>query len=143
METIREQLRNGVAVDLQQVEAKIMSLFDKLESTMHDMAGKHNVLVQSIGKDMDELEMKLRELQSKIEDVNKTPQVVEAYSANPANKDKVHDAYYSYLSKPKIEISPNGKITISFSQDWQDMEKENFLKDMRARAITKAGKPDA
>jgi ADP-ribose pyrophosphatase YjhB (NUDIX family)/Txe/YoeB family toxin of Txe-Axe toxin-antitoxin module len=143
METIREQLRNGVAVDLQQVEAKIMALFDKLESAMHDISGKHNLLAQSIGKDMDELEMKLRELQSKIEDVNKTPAVIEAYSANPANKDKVHDAYYSYLSKPKIEISPNGKITISFSQDWQDMEKENFLKDMRARTIAKAGKSDA
>lgn len=139
METIREQLRNGMAVDLQQVEARIMQLFDKLEEATHSLAGKHNELAQAAGKDMDELEAKLRELQSKIDSVEKVPQVVEAYSSNPANKDKVHDEYYSYLSKPKIEISPNGKITISFSQDWQDLEKENFLKDMRARAITKVG----
>jgi hypothetical protein len=132
-----------MAVDLQQVEGKIMGLFDKLESVMHDLAGKHNVLAQAVSKDMDELEAKLRELQSKIENVDKGPQVVEAFSSNPANKDQVHNEYYSYLSKPKIEISPNGKITISFSQDWQNLEKENFLKDMRARVITKAGKSDA
>lgn len=143
METIRETMRNGVAIDLQQVESRITSLFDKLEDTMHDMSGKHNQLVESVGKDMDELEMKLRELQSKIDSADdKGPQVIEAFSANPANKDKVHDAFYSYLSKPKIEIMPSGKITISFSEDWQNLEKENFLKDMRAKVISKAGKTD-
>jgi ADP-ribose pyrophosphatase YjhB (NUDIX family)/Txe/YoeB family toxin of Txe-Axe toxin-antitoxin module len=140
METIREQMRNGVAVDLQQIESRMMSLFDKLEETVHDMAGKHNKLIESAGKDMDELESKLRELQNKIENIDKKPETVEAFSANPANKDAVHDAYYSYLTKPKIEILPTGKITISFGQDWQDLEKENFLKDMRAKVITKAGK---
>lgn len=143
METIREQLRNGMAVDLQQVEGRIMKLFDKLEEVVHEAAGKHNQLVQSVGKDIDELEMKLRELQSKIDDVEKKPQVVEAYSSNPANKDRVHDEYYSYLSKPKIEISPNGKITILFAHDWQDMERENFLRDLRAKVISKASKSDA
>ena len=135
METIREQLRNGMAVDLQQVEARIMKLFDKLEEVMHDLTGKHNNLAQEVGKDIDELEVKLRELQQKIDNVDKGPQVIEAFSANPANKDKVHDEYYSYLTKPKIEISPNGKIVISFSQDWQDEEKTNFLQDMRAKAL--------
>lgn len=138
METIREQLRNGVAVDLQQVETKIMNLFDKLEDAVHNVTGKHNELVQSVGKDMDELESKLRELQSKIDSKPKKSETVEAVSYNPANKDKVHDAYYSYLTKPKIEISPNGKIVISFAPDWQDLEKENFLKDMRAKVISKA-----
>jgi 8-oxo-dGTP diphosphatase len=140
METIREQLRNGMAVDLQQVESRIMGLFDKLETVMHDITGKHNHLVESVGKDIDELESKLRELQNKIEDVDKGPQVVEAFSANPANKDKVHDEYYSYLSKPKIEISPSGKITITFAHDWQDLEKENFLKDLRVKALGKKEK---
>lgn len=132
-----------MAVDLQQVEARIMALFDKLESSVHEMTGKHNELVQAVGKDMDELELKLRELQSKIENIDKKPETIEAFSTNPANKDKVHDAFYSYLSKPRIEIMPTGKIIISFGQDWQDLEKENFLKDMRARVITKAGKSDA
>lgn len=135
METIREQMRNGMAIDLQQVESRIMKLFDKLEEATHTLTGKHNELAQAAGKDIDELESKLRELQSKIDSVDKVPQVVQAYSSNPANHGKVHDEYYSYLSKPKIEISPNGKITISFSQDWQDLEKENFLKDMRAKII--------
>lgn len=143
MESIREQLRNGMAVDLQQVEGRIMKLFDKLEEIMHELTGKHNTLAESVGKDIDELESKLRELQSKINDPAPTPKTVEAYSADPANKDKVHDAFYSYLSKPRIEIAPNGKITITFAQDWQDMERENFLKDMRARVITKAGRSDA
>ena len=143
MESIREQMRNGMAVDLQQVEGRIMSLFDKLEESVHNFSDKHNDLAEAVGKDMDDLESKLRELQTKIDTMDKKPTTVEAYSANPANKDQVHDAYYSYLSKPRIEISPNGKITISFGQDWQSLEKENFLKDMRARVITKAGKSDA
>jgi hypothetical protein len=140
METIRETMRNGMAVDLQQVEGRIMKLFDKLESAVHDMSGKHNHLVEAVGKDIDELESRLRELQSKIHETAPAPQTIEAYSTNPANKDKVHDQYYSYLTKPRIEIAPSGKITITFSEDWQDLEKENFLKDMRARVINKAGK---
>ncbi len=140
MESIRETMRNGMAVDLQQIEGRIMHLFDKLEETVHEVAGKHNSLTQAVGKEMDELEAKLRELQSKINDTKSAPQTIEAFSANPANKDRVHDEYYSYLTKPRIEISPNGKITISFAQDWQDLEKENFLRDMRAKAINKAGK---
>lgn len=140
METIRETMRNGMAVDLQQVEGRIMSLFDKLESAVHDMSGKHNHLAEAVGKDIDELEAKLRDLQSKIHETASAPQTVEAYSANPANHGKVHDEYYSYLTKPRIEIAPNGKITITFGQDWQDLERENFLKDMRARVINKAGK---
>jgi 8-oxo-dGTP pyrophosphatase MutT (NUDIX family) len=140
METIREQMRNGVAVDLQQVEARIMKLFDRLEDAVHETAGKHNHLVATVGKDIDELEVKLRELQSKINEPIPSPQTVEAYSTNPANEHKVHDAYYSYLSKPKIEIAPTGKITITFASDWQNEEKTNFLQDMRARVINKAGK---
>lgn len=140
METIREQMRNGVAVDLQQVEMRLMKLFDKLEETVHSMAEKHNKLAEDAGKEVDELELKLRELQQKIEDISRKPKTVEAYSSNPANKDKIHDQYYSYLTKPRIDILPNGRITISFSEDWQDMEKENFLKDLRAKVIKKAGK---
>jgi len=140
METIREQLRNGVAIDLQQVESRMMVLFDKLEEVMHDLTDKHNTLSEHVGRDVDELEQKLRELQDKICHINKVPHTVEAYSTNPANKDKIHDEYYPYLTKPKIEISPNGKITISFGTDWQDEERVNFLQDLRAKVITKAGK---
>lgn len=140
METIREHMRNGMAIDLQQTETKIMTLFDKLEDVVHDVVGKHNMLAEEAGKEIEELERKLRELQSKIEEMDKKPEVVEAYSSNPANKDKIIDEYYSYLPKPSIEISPNGKIRISFGSDWNTLEKENFLKDMRARVIKKASK---
>ena len=112
-------------------------MFDKLEDTVHEVTSKHNHLAQAVGKEMDELEAKLRELQSKINDPAPSPQTIEAFSTNPANKDKVHDEYYSYLTKPRIEIQPNGKITISFAQDWQDLEKENFLRDMRVRTLGK------
>src|ERR1019366_6474066 len=95
METIREQMRNGMAVDLQQVEGRIMRLFDKLEEAVHEVSGKHNQLAQMVGMDVDELETKLRELQSRINEPAPTPQTVEAYSTHPADKDKVHDTYYS------------------------------------------------
>ena len=138
METIREQIRNGVAIDLQQVESKILKLFDRLEEATHELAGAHNKLAQEVGKDMDELEQKLRELQVKIDEVEtKKPKTVEAFSMNPANSDKVHNRLYSYLTKPRVEIQPNGKITISFGDDWEDLERGNFLEDIRARVIAR------
>lgn len=143
METIRETIRNGVAIDIQQVESRIMGLFDKLEDCLRDVIDKHNDLSESAGRDIDELEAKLRELQAKLEEMGKRPEVIEAYSSNPPNPNRVHDDSYPYLPKPQIEISPNGKIKISFGSDWTALEKENFLKDMRAKVIKKAGKSDA
>lgn len=138
METIREQIRNGVAVDLQQVEAKILKLFDRLEEATHELAGAHNKLAQDVGRDMDELEAKLRELQAKLDATEtRKPKTVEAFSSNPADSNKVHNRLYSYLTKPRVEISPNGKITISFGDDWEDLERSNFLEDMRARVIAR------
>jgi ADP-ribose pyrophosphatase YjhB (NUDIX family) len=139
METIRETIRNGVAIDLQQVEGRIMSLFDRLEQTTHELTGKHNLLAQKAGEDMDELEARLRELQSKIaeSEQKQKAQKVEAFSANPANKDVVHSRLYSYLSKPRVEIMPSGKITIMFGNDWEDLERSNFVEDMRAKVLAR------
>jgi 8-oxo-dGTP pyrophosphatase MutT (NUDIX family)/Txe/YoeB family toxin of Txe-Axe toxin-antitoxin module len=139
METIREQMRNGMAVDLQQVEARIMKLFDKLEEMVHEVAGKHNKLTQDAGVEVDDIKIKLRELQSKMEELEKQPETVEAYStSSPQKAAKIHDEDYPYLPRPKIEVMPNGRITISFESDWTSLDKENFLKDMRARVIKKA-----
>jgi len=138
METIREQMRNGMAIDLQQVEGRIMQLFDKLESVVHELAAKHNQLSQEAGKEVEEIEQKLRDLQYKLEEIEKKPEVVEAYSARPANPVKVHDENYPYLPRPQVEISPDGKIRISFNSEWTSLEKENFLQDLRARAIKKS-----
>jgi ADP-ribose pyrophosphatase YjhB (NUDIX family)/Txe/YoeB family toxin of Txe-Axe toxin-antitoxin module len=138
METIREQIRNGVAIDLQQVEAKILKLFDRLEEATHELAGAHNKLAQEVGQDMDELEAKLRELQAKLDEKeSKKSKTIEAYSSNPADGNKVHDRLYSYLTKPRVEIHPTGKITISFGDDWENLEQSNFLEDLRAKVIAR------
>ena len=135
METIREQIRNGNAVDLQQVEARIMKLFDKLEDVVHTISTKHNHLVELAGSEIDELETKLRELQSKVDDMGKGPETVHAYSAHRPNATRIHDENYPYLPRPQVEISPNGVIKITFGSDWTDLEKQNFLHDMRAKAV--------
>lgn len=135
METIREQMRNGMAVDLQQVEARIMKLFDKLEETIHTITDKHNSLAELAGNEIDELERKLRELAGKIDEMEKVPETVTAYSASPSNPARIHDENYPYLPRPQVEISPNGKIRITFSQDWTDLEKQNFLHDMKVKAV--------
>lgn len=139
MESLREQMRSGMAVDLQQVEMRMTKLFDRLEETTQEITKKHNALAISVGKDMDELEAKLRELQEKLlqPEPKRTSSVVQAYSSNPANNDVVYGRLYSYLSKPKVEIHPTGKITISFGNDWQDLEQSNFLEDMRAKALAR------
>lgn len=135
METIREHIRNGMAVDLQQVEARIMKLFDKLEDVIHTVSDKHNQLAQMAGSEIDELESKLRDLQSKIDEMGKGPETVHAFSAHRPNAARIHDENYPYLPRPQVEISPNGAIKITFDSDWTDMEKTNFLQDMRAKAV--------
>lgn len=138
MEIIREQMRNGMAVDLQQVEARVMKLFDKLEDIINNLGSKHDILTSAVGSDIDEIEKKLRDLQNKVEEMEKRPEKIEAYSSHPANHNKVLNDFYPYLSRPNIDIMPNGKISISFGGDWQNLEKENFLKDMRAKVISKS-----
>ena len=135
METIREEMRNGMAVDLQQVEARIMKLFDKLEDVIQTISQKHNNLAELAGNEIDDIEKKLRELQSKIDDMGKRPETVHAYSTHKPNAARIHNENYPYLPRPQVEISPNGSIKITFGPDWTDMEKANFLQDMRAKAV--------
>ena len=135
MENIREEIRHGNAVDLQQIEEKMMKLFDKLEETTHHVISQHNKLSQDSGKEIEILEEKLRELANKVDELSKKPEEVEAYQTKPISGDKVYDSHYLYLPRPEIHIEPNGKIKIAFNQEWTDMEKSNFLKDMKANII--------
>lgn len=135
MENIREEIRQGNAVDIQQVENKIMSLFNRMEETILSVVDKHNILNTDAGKAIDELEKKLLALQSKIDEINHKPTKVEAYSSSPANGNEIHNNFYPYLSKPQVTISPTGHITISFNSDWTFLERENFLTDLKAKAI--------
>jgi 8-oxo-dGTP pyrophosphatase MutT (NUDIX family) len=138
MENIREEVRNGMAVDLQQIEEKIMKLFDKLESTTLNIADKHNKLTRDAGDEVEQLEAKLKELANKVDSLSSRPESIEAYQSKPVSPDKVYDSQYFYLPKPCIEIEPNGKIKISFNKDWTDMEKSNFLNDMKAKIVKKS-----
>ena len=140
MENIREEVRQSHAVDIQQVEQKIMKLFDKLESTVVHHADKHNQLASNAGIHIDEVHSKLRELQCKIDELNYQPTKVEAVLSdprNPENPAQIHEDGYMYISRPQVEIEPNGKIKILFKNDWNSMDRTNFLNDMKARVIKK------
>jgi uncharacterized coiled-coil protein SlyX len=135
MENIREEIRHGNAVDLQQVEEKIMKLFDRLEDTTHKVIEQHNKLTVDASGEIETLEAKLRDLANKVDELTKKPESVEAYQSRPVNPDKIYDQQYMYLPKPSIEIEPNGKIRISFNKEWTDFEKSNFLNDMKAKIV--------
>jgi hypothetical protein len=137
METIRQEVRQGVAVDLKEIEQRIMNLFDKLEKITTELTNKHNQLAHDVGSTIDELEIKLAQLQDMIDNKVKKPETVEAFSQQPENPTSVHDSFYPYLSRPSVTISPTGHITISFGQDWNHLDKNNFLADMKAKALTK------
>lgn len=137
MNNVRQEIRQGNAVDLQQVEQKIMKLFDKLEETMHEVAGKHNMLAREAGDEITNLESKLRELQTKVDELNSQPTTVEAYQTRDVSSEHVYDSHYTYLPKPTIKVSPHGGIVITFDKDWTDMEKSNFLNDMKAKIVKK------
>lgn len=140
MNNIRQEIRQGNAVDLQQVEHKIMKLFDKLEESVHEIAGKHNELAREAGDEVTQLENKLRELQMKVDELSNQPQTVEAIQTRPVSSDKIYGAHYMYLPKPTVHVGANGNITITFDKDWTDMEKSNFLNDMKAKIIKNKGK---
>jgi ADP-ribose pyrophosphatase YjhB (NUDIX family) len=140
MENIREELRHSMAVDIQQVEQRMMKLFDKLESTLLNVVDKHNTLNSDAGESIDILEDRLAQLQEKIEQMSKQPVTVSAYSSSPSNDKQVHSNFYPYLTRPNVTISPDGHIKISFDADWTSMERENFLNDMKARVVKQAKK---
>jgi len=137
MEHIRGEIRGGMAVDLQQVEQKIMKLFDTLEDAVHHITDKHNKLTRDAGTEIETLEFKLRELQTKVDELGDKPSKVEAYQTANVNPDKVYNNHYMYLHRPKVEIEGNGKITITFEKDWSDLDKSNFLTDVKAKIIKK------
>lgn len=140
MENIRAEIRQSHAVDLQQVEQKIMKLFDKLESTMFHHADQHNKLSSDAGSHIDEVHDKLRELQCKIDELGRKSTQIEAVSKDPdspENPGKIHEDGYCYLSKPQIEIEPGGKMRILFKSDWNSMDQSNYLQDLSARVLRK------
>lgn len=135
MENIREEIRHGNAVDLQQVENRIMKLFDKLESTILNHAEQHNKLANQAGGDIDSLEEKLRALQAKVEELGSKPVSVQAYSPTPHVGNGIYHNEYPFLTKPQISVSPRGEVKIVFGNDWSIYERENFLHDMKAKII--------
>jgi hypothetical protein len=139
MENIRGEIRNGTAVDLQQVETRIMKLFDKLEETLLNNANKHNELARDAGSAIDELEAKMRELQAKVEEMNLRPTSINAFSTNPPDEKEIYNNHYAYLPKPEVNISPDGRIKISFPANWTPLDRSNFLSDMKAKVV-KTGK---
>ena len=49
----------------------------------------------------------------------------------------VHDKMYMYLTRPQVEIDPNGKMKILFKSDWGHLDRANFLEDMKAKVLKK------
>ena len=146
MEAVREEIRHGNARDLQQAEQKIMSLFDKLEEQIQFSKEKHNSLARRAGDELDKLEEKLKALADRVERLgeksSKSKEKIEAVvsAEDIPNPQKVHSDFYPYMSKPAVTILPNGIISITFGSDWLPPEKENFLTDMKAKALKKSGK---
>lgn len=139
MENIRQEIRQGNAVDLQQAEQKIMKLFDKLENNLLNVIDKHNTLNSEAGKAIEEIEQKLRSMQDQLEAIGKKPTTVEAYSSSSEQPGKVYNDFYNYLTKPHVEIDArSGKIRIMFGSDWTGMDQENFLSDLKAKAMKKS-----
>jgi 8-oxo-dGTP pyrophosphatase MutT (NUDIX family) len=131
MENLREEIRQGNAVDLQQAEAKIMKLFDSVEERVKEIEVKRD------GSEVEDLREKLLQLQSKVDEMGKKPSKVEAFSSNPANPVQVFSQFYNYLSRPKVVVHPSGYVVIDFGVDWTGDDKTNFLQDLRAKAISR------
>lgn len=132
MESIREEVRHGAAIDLQQVEERMGRLIDKLDSKLTDMAEKHNSLARQLGEDIQDIEDKLKLLRHSASSI---PSKITAIVSEEPKVDKVLDGFYTYLTRPSVTIEPSGKIHITFGQDWSNLDQDNFLKDLKAKAL--------
>ena len=137
IETVKEQIRRGTNIDLQQVEQRIMKLFDKLNSEVEDISTKHSTLVNTADEEIDSLHEKLEELQRKIDEISMQPTEITAMVPNPNATDRIFKGGYYYLTKPDVDQDASGKIRFLFKSDWNEFDKENFLEDLRARIISK------
>jgi hypothetical protein len=116
-----------------------MKLFDKLENSVLTIVDNHNRLNEDAGTEIESLEAKLRELQEKVDELSKKPSKVEVIQSQKVDPKKIYDNQYMYLPRPKIEISKEGSISISFDKEWTDMEKSNFLTDVKAKIVKNRG----
>jgi len=133
MENIRDEIRGGVVVDLQQTESKLFKLFNKLEDNMKEVYGKYNQFNRDVGQEMDILNQKIQELFNKIHQLMQKDDEKEIIAKPKGNPDVVYDKLYNYLSKPSITVLPNGTVSIKFYEDWNRIDQLDFLKSMRAK----------
>lgn len=156
MENIRKEIRNGVVVDLREIEQRMMNVFDSLKEEVdrvkaarqseEEQSAQERAKNEESKRELQEaismLKEQVKELKSKLSELeekeNPKQEKVEAVSFARVNPEKIHDESYMYLPKPKVEILPSGKITIVFDSEWTDLEKENFLYDLRARVIKRS-----
>lgn len=156
MENIRKEIRNGVAVDLREIEQRMMNVFDSLKEEVERVKAakqsedtqtaqeraKNEESKRELQEAISMLKDQVKELKDKLSQLedqdNPKQEKVEAISFARVNPIKVHDESYMYLPRPKVEISPSGKITIVFDSEWTDLEKENFLHDLKARVIKRS-----
>jgi 8-oxo-dGTP pyrophosphatase MutT (NUDIX family) len=136
MESIREEVRHGMAVDLQQVEERMGKLIDKLEERLDVTSDKHNDLSRALGADIDEIEAKLKQIRSNVKVTPESSSISAVVSEKPDVK-SVLSNFYEYLSKPSVTIEPSGRIHITFAHDWSNLDQGNFLTDLKAKALKK------
>lgn len=127
---VREDIRSAAITEVQQLELRLMGLFDDLDEMLNEIAHCHNLLNSNVGSEIDDLKAQLLELQNQVDELSNSGNQMEGYTSSTKSPKKIHEDEYPYLSRPSVVISPNGKITISFNNDWTNMEKVNYLKDL-------------
>jgi hypothetical protein len=133
MENLREEIRNGVVVDLQQVENKIFNLFNKLDEVIKEISSKYNEFNSDVGDEIDFLHSKIQEIQLKLNSLIEQNNQKEISISAQRNPDVIYGKLYNYLPKPNITINPDGTINIKFTEEWNNIDQLDFLKSIRAR----------
>ena len=128
---VRDELRTATAIEVQQLETRLMGLFDTLEEVVGDISDAHNLLTDKAGDEIDVIYNQLLVLQAKVAELESKSSKVEGYTQTSKSPAKVHEKEYPYLSRPSVTILPSGKITIDFKEDWTSMEKINYLNDLK------------
>jgi hypothetical protein len=126
VQNIRQEMRNGTAVDLQQVEAKMLKLIEQLKETTE----KEHTTYQ------DRLDSLTNELQSIKNILLHSISGAPTYGIpNPTFRDPYMMDPYSSFSRPTVTHLPNKIIRIVFNKDWPSIKKSEYLKDANLKKV--------
>lgn len=119
-----------------EIEKRLTQVLDKidhLEKLSNELEQDVKTVIE---KEENEVKKKLLTLKNRVEeDIESKLEVVTARKAGEPGEcidcNSSPCVCYTHLSRPSIDVFPDGRVNILFKSDWNSLDKTNFLKTMK------------